>query len=278
MGSKYDPIEIWLKGNVPETIEITISELGRLLEIDFPDYVHKYQWGNDKTQNLARSHMYAGYLVSQPNKDKEFLCFKYDPARCEELLKGKTSHMHRVVRSHRQDVPKPTPKEVEKYIDLWNMQENYTAQEKALDKLFFSVYPQNKLMEDILIKVSCLNDFYSTNIYSPFIVAKHIQALDIDGRLKQGDASLVEDIATVKMPNGRIINFYSFATKYCSHHQPDKFAIWDSYVDVVLRYFRDVDGFTTFENRDLKRYGSFKKVLTDFAEFYQLQQYCSNII
>lgn len=184
MGSKYDPIEMRLKRNVPETIEITISELGRLLEIDFSEYVHKYQWGNDKTQSLARSHMAAGYLVSQPNKDKEILCFKYDPARCEELLRGQTSHMHRVVRSHRQDVPKPTPKEVEKYIDLWNTQENYTAQEKALDKLFFSVYPQHKLMEDILIKVSCLNDFYSTNIYSPFTVAKHIQALDIDGRLK----------------------------------------------------------------------------------------------
>ncbi|UTW70364.1 hypothetical protein KHA80_07545 [Anaerobacillus sp. HL2] len=39
-------------------------------------------------------------------------------------------------------------------------------------------------------------------------------------------------------------NFYSFATKYCSHHNPLDYPIYDSYVDEVLRHFRNRDGFS----------------------------------
>ena len=45
---------------------------------------------------------------------------------------------------------------------------------------FFDLIPENKQIEDILIKCSTLNDFYSTNIFSIFPVAKHILQLDID--------------------------------------------------------------------------------------------------
>jgi hypothetical protein len=36
----------------------------------------------------------------------------------------------------------------------------------------------------------------------------------------------------------REINFYSFATKYCSHHKPEMYPIYDSYVDKMLGYFK----------------------------------------
>lgn len=71
-------------------------------------------------------------------------------------------------------IPTPSKKEVEKYIEKWNTLENYLNQENSLNKLFFSLLPENKLIEDILIKTSTLNDFYSTNIFSIFTVAKHI--------------------------------------------------------------------------------------------------------
>ena len=69
------------------------------------------------------------------------------------------------------------------------------------------------------------------------------------------------------------IDLYSFATKYCSHHNPKDYPIYDSYVDEVLRFFRSQDHFSAFYNEDLKIYALFKKILNDFREFYGLNQF-----
>ena len=151
--------------------------------------------------------------------------------------------------------------------------ENYSLQESALNKLFFQTYPNNTNIDDVLIKVSSLNDFYSTNIFSPFQVAKHIISLNIDARLVAGDVTLVNDIAKVTMDNGTVRNFYSFATKYCSHHMPLEFPIYDSYVDRLLRYFRDTDRFSRFSSDDLKDYEKFKNILIQFTSYYRLEPY-----
>jgi hypothetical protein len=45
------------------------------------------------------------------------------------------------------DTCKPSVEEVEKYLDLWNRLENYVNQERALDKLFMELYPNNKSLE-----------------------------------------------------------------------------------------------------------------------------------
>lgn len=77
-------------------------------------------------------------------------------------------------------IPTPSIDEVEKYLKKWDSLENYVLQENSLNKLFYELVPNNKCMEDVLIKASTLNDFYSTNIFSIFPVAKHILNLDID--------------------------------------------------------------------------------------------------
>ena len=165
-------------------------------------------------------------------------------------------------------LPMPSTSEVEKYLTMWKSLENYALQEAALDKLFLSWAPTNTSIEGILLKVSTLNDFYSTNIFSVFPVAKHILALDIDQRLFDGDPTPVDDIKSV----GRR-NHYSFATKYCSHHNPLDYPIYDSYVDKVLRHFRDTDGFCIFKNEDLKQYVEFKRIVLAFRSHYGLTQY-----
>ena len=169
-------------------------------------------------------------------------------------------------------VPAPSIEQVEYYLQKWDSLENYHLQEDALDSLFFELAPRNESITDILLKAATLNDFYSTNIFSIFPVAKHIQSLNIDDRLKVGDVTLVKDIQHVII-NGAEKNFYSFATKYCSHHNPLAFPIYDSYVDRVLRYFRDWDGFADFKNEDLKDYICFKQALIDFQSFYGLLDY-----
>ena len=61
-------------------------------------------------------------------------------------------------------IPKPTQKELEKWLDNWEKMENYRNQENALNKLFHETYPKNNDINEILIKVATLNDFYSTHI------------------------------------------------------------------------------------------------------------------
>lgn len=147
------------------------------------------------------------------------------------------------------------------------------AKERALDKLFLITYQLNKCVDDVLVKVSVLNDIYGTNLFNTFAMASHIVDLDIDDRLQKADDMLVMDIAKMALPNGKVINFYSFATKYCSRHRPKDFPIYDSYVDRVLRYFRDVDAFCRFSSQDLKNYPTFKSVVSKFRSFYGLEGY-----
>lgn len=90
--------------------------------------------------------------------------------------------------------------------------------------------------------------------FSIFPVAKHILSLDIDERLKSGDIFLVNEIQNITIKEGVQRKFYSFATKYCSHHNPLAYPIYDSYVEKVLKYFRKTDHFAKFKNADLKDY------------------------
>jgi hypothetical protein len=67
--------------------------------------------------------------------------------------------------------------------------------------------------------------------------------------------------------------FYSFASKYCSHHQPLKYAIYDSYVEKVLIYFRKRDHFCDFKNSNLKTYREYMRIIQTFQSFYGLDKY-----
>jgi hypothetical protein len=171
------------------------------------------------------------------------------------------------------ELPHPTIDAVNRYLDLWDSLENYVLQEQSLDKLFFETYPYNTDIRDILVKASTLNDFYSTNIFSIFPVAKHIHALNIDERLHAGDDSLVNEIALVDMGGGTKRNFYSFATKYCSHHFPLLYPIYDSYVEKVLMAYKKQDRFAKFTKGDLKDYPTFKAVVINFSDYYGLNEF-----
>ena len=166
----------------------------------------------------------------------------------------------------------PNQSEVRKYLDKWSDLENYTLQEEALDKLYSRTYPKNTDINDVLIKVASLNDFYSTNIFSVFPVAKHIVRLNIDDRLLSGDETLVNDISSVTI-NGVNKNFYSFATKYCSHHNPHDYPIYDSYVDKTLTYFMNIDNFIFSGSMNMKDFLQFKKILLQFRKYYDLERF-----
>ena len=170
-------------------------------------------------------------------------------------------------------INKPSESEIDYYLKRWDSLENYVLQESSLKKLFFNTYPLNIEMDDVLIKVCSLNDFYSTNIFSPFTIAKHIVTLNIDNRLENNDLELVNDIAKTQVANKKEINFYSFATKYCSHHKPDIYPIYDSYVEKLLLYFKKEDKFFSFDKMDLKTYSKYKNILIEFQKYYRLTKF-----
>jgi len=170
------------------------------------------------------------------------------------------------------NIIKPSSGEIKKYLNNWDNLENYVLQEKSLEKLFTKTYPKNDIIEDILIKVCSLNDFYSTNILKPFMVAKHILELKIDKYLSNEDKTIVNKIALVNVGT-KEINFYSFATKYCSHHKPTIYPIFDYYVEKMLCHFRDKDKFKLFSNEDLKEYSKFIEILNEFKIYYKLQEF-----
>ncbi|MCB9018513.1 MAG: hypothetical protein H6544_07980 [Prevotellaceae bacterium] len=167
---------------------------------------------------------------------------------------------------------KPSIKEVNEYIQKWSTLEDYVNQEKALDKLFLNLCLDNKSIENILIKCSALNDFYSTNIFKVHNVAQHYSRKNIDERLSNGDLSLVGDLAHIVI-NGKPFYFYSFASKYCSHHRPDIYPIYDSYVHKLLKYLRDRDNFYKFKEMDLKDYSSYYEIIHHLCMFYGLEKF-----
>lgn len=169
-------------------------------------------------------------------------------------------------------IPTPCVEEVEKWLKVWSSVPDYTEEEKALDKLFFGEFKSNNSLQNVLIKCSVLNDFYSTNIFKVYPVAVHIHNINIDERLYDSDPTLVDDIASISLA-GKPKYFYSFASKYCSHHNPLNYPIYDSYVEKVLKYFRNINKELKFLNKDLKNYSSFKNLLLRFQQLYNIEQY-----
>ncbi len=175
-------------------------------------------------------------------------------------------------------IPQPSKEEIKKYLEKWDSREDFVLQEEALRLLFQDTYPRNGRIEHILIKASSLNNFYSANIFSIFPISRHIKKLNIDKNLMAHDEYIVNKIAKVKMPGGSLRNFYSFASKYCSHHQPEHYPIFDYFVEKILMHFKRTEKFYKFTAKDLRDYPQFKNILQKFRAHFGLREFSSKEI
>jgi len=173
---------------------------------------------------------------------------------------------------HTLQIKKPSVESVNECLRKWSTLEKYKLQEECLNLLFRELCPRNDEITSVLLKVSALNDFYSTNIFDTHTVAKHIVAKVASERIVEGDTTLVNELALIEV-GGKRRNFYSFATKYCNHHNPEAFPIYDRYVDKMLKHFRRVDSFSEFCPEDLKSYVSFVNIIRTFRSSYTLDQF-----
>lgn len=204
-----------------------------------------------------------------------------------------------------------------KILGIYNSDKykNYREQEKVIEKVFsengvFTKLGQENLQQIVLLKVSVLDSFYSTNLakFGIYEVAKHIVDLEYKEQIHQKIRNanpknydelkgIIKQIAECERQDGKQKVFYSFATKYCFHHNQNTFRIYDSFVREVLVFFNngksdksnarfaDISSefgelvgtkffgakLTSKELKDYKNYDTFLKAIDTFAEFYGLE-------
>ncbi len=66
---------------------------------------------------------------------------------------------------------------------------------------------------------------------------------------------------------------YSFASKYCHWHQPDKYPIYDNLVENMLWAYHKHFNFGTFRRDDLQYYCQYKEIMDDFKKDYGLTRF-----
>ena len=268
---KYADLAEYLKRETRDDFYLDLSKIEEIIGQALPKSAYQYSayWHPSDTHYSANLILECGFRVSPDLRNKRLRLVREGNVTVKTKA---VSNKPRTRTYQRKDnVPEPSVELVEHYLKKWNELEDYSSQEEAVNRVFRD-YASNKELDNILIKCSILNDFYSTNIFKIYPVAKHIQSLNIDTRLKDGDPTLVDEIAKITI-GGKTKNFYSFASKFCSHHNQLDFPIYDSYVHKVLKYYRKVDRFYDFEENDLKVYPKFKNILIEFRSFYKLDKY-----
>jgi len=163
----------------------------------------------------------------------------------------------------------PTAERVGTSIERFDRENELT--ESTLAELF-QQYPDNSDLRHVMLKVVAVNSLYHTCIYAIDAVARHIHAhaKEIDPALAAGSREIVDTIAKVTV-QGKPHNFFSFATKYCSWHQPEKYPIYDSRVDRYLWELQARSPFApAFIHPHLWDYPRFHTIMVAFRDFHGL--------
>ena len=270
---------------------MTPQEISEVIKKDYPQYhgTLSHQRNVKKGYYKNIDHALLAQIYGQTGNNKSFFCNKtiipkeISLADNIKLSNGMNSSNidktgmpnHNGRSSRRSDyckLERPNPAMILEYLHRWDKLENYTLQEASLGLLFNELCPKNQRIEHVLLKVSALNDFYSTHIFDTFTVAKHILNSCIDKYLENDDYEIVNKIATITI-KGKTKNFYSFASKYCSHHKPEIFTIYDSFVEKVLLHYMRHDNFYGFAQDDLKKYSQFIQIIKKFQQHYGLEEF-----
>ncbi len=150
--------------------------------------------------------------------------------------------------------------------------------DQALTELF-SQFPRNDSHAHVLLKVVALNRLYSAGVLAVYDVALHIyqHAAEIDAALKIGAPDIVDRIVSgthvILRRTGKEIHFWSFATKYCSWHNPTSYPIWDARVCRYLSSLKKTE-YAEFSRPDLwERYADFKNLMNRFRTQAKLESF-----
>ncbi len=163
---------------------------------------------------------------------------------------------------------------VPSYLKRWYALKDYPEQEKVLKKLFCD-YAKNTDFHTVMIKVATLDSFYSTQLRSvPEMVNRILAIPNLDMKMEEGCPWLVDEMCEIEGYKP-----FSFASKYCSHHNNVAYPIYDSFVATVLTAYREKSAFTKIKtnissyNRKKSYEKDFLPIIEDFREYYGLNKY-----
>ena len=158
---------------------------------------------------------------------------------------------------------------------------SYELQEEILQN-FTQKHLSHEVYEEVEIKAKLLNMFYSTGIQAIDSMVRNIMSIkDIDIILKKPKycKGLVDAIANLKLKDDKKRNNYSFATKYCALHQPDKYPIYDSIVAAIFTKLMTTDQLPPYKRKRKKSdissdtymtQGEFEERLRDYDFFVKV--------
>jgi hypothetical protein len=165
-------------------------------------------------------------------------------------------------------VEKPNTERVKAACEKYDRENELV--EHSLEELIRQ-YPSNTDPRHILLKVVAVNALHHTHIFAVDAVARHIHTdiPNIDTGLAAGSPEVVSQIAKVDI-QGKHYNLYSFATKYCSQHNPAAYPVYDLRIEHYLCNLQKVSPFRAFSHADLLLYPKFIDLMAAFRDSFGL--------
>lgn len=165
--------------------------------------------------------------------------------------------------------------DVEKYLKRRSYLKAYDLQEKILQTLV-KEHADHTNYEAVELKAKLLNMFYSTGIQAMNKVVERIMSIkNIDEILNKEKYSkeLIDTIAELNLSDGSKRNNYSFATKYCALHQPEKYPIYDSIVAAIFIALFEKGGLPPYTLKKTKKTESTETCMSKGEFACQLRDY-----
>jgi len=248
----------WLITNYPHLKEVTINttvsdaffifthDIGITFEEiligsktldDYKDCNKRYLLGNGKKPG-TRPSGYASHLKYLIEYAHEMGFTSLDSPIIKTKNNDKAKR-HRIVEVKSHNI---SPSEIEEAFFKVGKNPIYGMENKALKQILLK-FPQHNSLEEIICKISVIDVTHSTHVgihkkkLSIVDLANKILSIDdIDRRIRFGDSTLVDEIATL---NG--VNLLSFASKYCACHNQmiydrDDYFKFDSIVSKAIHY------------------------------------------
>jgi hypothetical protein len=122
-------------------------------------------------------------------------------------------------------LPRPTNELVSAAAAEFDADPSIQLAEKAVGEPF-TQFPQNTEISHVLWKTTALNTLHSARVRDIDIgpLTRHIAGLRIDPLLQEGRPEAVDLIWNCD----GLLKYFSFASKYCSWHNPTAYPIYDS--------------------------------------------------
>jgi hypothetical protein len=148
-----------------------------------------------------------------------------------------------------------------------------TARAESTLRELIAIYRENTKIEHVLTKVITINALYHARVLDVDLhpLAVHISKIqDLDAKLKQGNSDAVD---AIWQSQGTKKHYFSFATKFCSWHNQEAYAIYDLNMWEALRAYKSKELRFQFKDSECKDYASFHAIVKRFEAAYDLEGY-----